>query len=136
MTTLVTTQTDFTDDGLAHVWSLYDDGTVTITDGKGGTINAPATADTIAQAQAFKTAQTATSNEEAIRQALAGALPGLAAIDTQLAALSTLTLSGTTAQQLAQVQAALRGVGTNLRPMVAGVRRAVRLLSNTLDGTT
>ena len=136
MATLVTTQTDYGPDGLAHVWTLYDDGAVTLTDGKGGTITAPATADTIAQAQAFKTAQTATSNEEAIRQALAGALPGLAAIDTQLAALSTLTLSGTTAQQLAQVQAALRGVGTNLRPMVAGVRRAVRLLSNTLDGTT
>ncbi len=136
MASLVTTQTDYGPDGLAHVWTLYDDGTVTLTDGKGGTITTAPTADTVAQAQAFKTAQTATSNEEAIRQALAGALPGLAAIDTQLQALSTLTLSGTTAQQLAQVQTALRGLGTNLRPMVAGVRRAVRLLSDQLDATT
>ena len=57
-------QTDYTADGLAHVWSLYDDGTVTLT----GTARAapsppPLTADTVAQAQAFKTAQTATTNE-------------------------------------------------------------------------
>lgn len=75
-------------------------------------------------------------NRATIEQALAQALPGLASIDTQLQTLSTITLSGTTAQQLAQVQAALRGIGTNLRPVVAGVRRAVRLLSDRLDGTT
>lgn len=75
-------------------------------------------------------------NRATIEQALAQALHGLASIDTQLQTLSTITLSGTTAQQLAQVQAALRGIGTNLRPVVAGVRRAVRLLSNQLDGTT
>lgn len=75
-------------------------------------------------------------NRATVEQALAQALPGLASIDTQLQTLSSITLSGTTAQQLAQVQAALRGIGTNLRPVVAGVRRAVRLLSDRLDGTT
>ena len=76
------------------------------------------------------------ANQATIEQALAGALPALASIDDQLRALSTLTLTGTTAQQLAQVQAALRGIGTNLRPLVGGVRRSVRLLAGQLDATT
>lgn len=136
MASIVTTQTDYTADGLAHVWTLFDDGTITITDAKGATITVGPSDSTAAVAAAFKASANDAANRATIEQALAGALPALASIDDQLRALSTLTLSGTTAQQLAQVQTALRGVGTNLRPMVAGVRRAVRLLANQLDGTT
>lgn len=136
MASIVTTQTDYTADGLAHVWTLFDDGTITITDAKGATITVGPSDSTAAVAAAFKASANDAANRATIEQALAGALPALASIDDQLRALSTLTLSGTTAQQLAQVQAALRGVGTNLRPMVAGVRRAVRLLSDQLDATT
>ena len=136
MASIVTTQTDYTADGLAHVWTLFDDGTITITDAKGATITVGPSDSTAAVAAAFKASANDAANRATIEQALAGALPALASIDDQLRALSTLTLSGTTAQQLAQVQAALRGIGTNLRPMVAGVRRAVRLLSDQLDSTT
>ena len=136
MASIVTTQTDYTADGLAHVWTLFDDGTITITDAKGATITVGPSDSTAAVAAAFKASANDAANRATIEQALAGALPALASIDDQLRALSTLTLSGTTAQQLAQVQAALRGIGTNLRPMVAGVRRAVRLLSDQLDATT
>lgn len=136
MASIVTTQTDYTADGLAHVWTLFDDGTITITDAKGATITVGPSDSTAAVAAAFKASANDAANRATIEQALAGALPALASIDDQLRALSTITLSGTTAQQLAQVQAALRGIGTNLRPVVAGVRRAVRLLSDQLDATT
>lgn len=136
MASIVTTQTDYTADGLAHVWTLFDDGTITITDAKGATITVGPSDSTAAVAAAFKASANDAANRATIEQALAGALPALASIDDQLRALSTLTLSGTTAQQLAQVQAALRGLGTNLRPLVAGVRRSVRLLSDQLDSTT
>lgn len=136
MASIVTTQTDYTADGLAHVWTLFDDGTITITDAKGATITVGPSDSTAAVAAAFKASANDAANRATIEQALAGALPALASIDDQLRALSTLTLSGTTAQQLAQVQAALRGIGTNLRPLVAGVRRSVRLLAGQLDATT
>jgi len=136
MASIVTTQTDYTADGLAHVWTLFDDGTITITDAKGAAITVGPSDSTAAVAAAFKASANDAANRATIEQALAGALPALASIDDQLRALSTLTLSGTTAQQLAQVQAALRGIGTNLRPLVAGVRRSVRLLAGQLDATT
>lgn len=137
MATLVDTQTDCGPDGaVRQVWTLYSDGSVTITNAQGATINVAPTAATIAQAQSFTAMTTQAVNRATIEQALAQALPGLASIDTQLQTLSTITLSGTTAQQLAQVQAALRGIGAGLDTVLAGLIKATRLLANQLDGTT
>lgn len=136
MATIVTTQTDIAAGGLAQTWSLYDDGTVAITNAQGATINVAATPLTLAQAQAIKTANTTATNDAAIRQWLASTLPTLRTLDTQAQTLSNITLSGTTAQQLAQVQGALRQIGTGLDAVLAGLIKATRLLANQLDATT
>ena len=136
MASVVTTQTDYTAGGLAQTWTLYSDGSVTITNAQGGTVNVAATPATIAQAQALQTANTTATNQAAIQAWLASALPTLRTLDTQAQTLSAITLSGTTAQQLAQVQAALRQIGAGLDAVLVGLVKLARLLSNQLDGTT
>ena len=136
MASVVTTQTDYTAGGLAQTWTLYSDGSVTITNAQGGTVNVAATPATIAQAQALQTANTTATNQAAIQAWLASALPTLRTLDTQAQTLSAITLSGTTAQQLAQVQAALRQIGAGLDTVLVGLVKVARLLSDQLDGTT
>lgn len=75
-------------------------------------------------------------SRETITTYLASALPTIRTLDTQAKTLSTLTLSGTTAQQLAQAQAALRQIGSGLDTVLAGLVKVARLLSDQLDGTT
>lgn len=67
MASLVTTQTDYTADGLAHVWTLFDDGTITITDAKGAAITVTATPATTAQAQGFAAAAAADANASSLK---------------------------------------------------------------------
>ena len=136
MASVVTTQTDYTAGGLAQTWTLYSDGSVTITNAQGGTVNVAATPATIAQAQALQTANTTATNQAALKDYLASALPTLRTLDTQAKTLSTITLSGTTTQQLAQVQAALRQIGAGLDTVLVGLVKVARLLSDQLDGTT
>ena len=136
MASVVTTQTDYTAGGLAQTWTLYSDGSVTITNAQGGTVNVAATPATIAQAQALQTANTTATNQAAIQAWLASALPTLRTLDTQAQTLSAITLSGTTAQQLAQVQTALRQIGSGLDTVLAGLVKVARLLSDQLGGTT
>ena len=135
MATIVTTQQDYGPNGLAQTWTLFDDGTVTITS-QSGTINVAATPDTLALATNIKTANTTTANQAALTDHLASALPTLRTLDTQAKTLSTITLSGTTAQQLAQVQAALRQTGAGLDAVLVGLVKVARLLSDQLGGTT
>ena len=134
MATVVTTQTDIAPDG-THIWTLYDDGSVVL-QGPSGTINVAATPDTLATATAIKAANTTATNQAALKDYLASALPTLRTLDTQAKTLSTITLSGTTTQQLAQVQAALRNIGAGLDTVLAGLVKVARLLSDQLDGTT
>lgn len=134
MASIVTTQTDIAPDG-THIWTLYDDGSVVL-QGPSGTINVASTPGTLATATAIKTANTTATNQAALKDYLASALPTLRTLDTQAKTLSTLTLSGTQAQINAQTQAALRNIGTGLGTVLVGLVKVARLLSDQLDGTT
>lgn len=112
-------------------------GTTDLPTSPGGYLcDACAAAARAAQAQTDAVLAALAINQAALKDYLASALPTLRTLDTQAKTLSTLTLSGTTAQQLAQTQAALRNIGAGLDTVLTGLVKVARLLSDQLDGTT
>lgn len=152
---IVSTQEDYVDSRLRHRWELADDGTVTVTDSKGGTVTSPPTDATVALAGQIVAANQAAAVEATIDAKVDASLASLATFQTQVTAARTTianlkataaTKKTTATATTAEIRSLYAGVETvcgQLDALVAAADSftraaavALRLTAGRLDSTT
>lgn len=130
----VTTQTDYDQSGLAHVWTLYDDGTVTITDGKGGTVDVAATPDTTAQAASIVASRTTEANQATIQAALTALVAANSSARTAMT--TNATFLAIASPSNAQVAAQVKALTNQNQVIIPRLLQLARLSIGALDAAT